>query len=733
MTSTTMKQRPTTMLFWALLLGVMMLATSTDVVAQKKPKAKPSKATTSKQKSNKPEAKDDRVSTTSISLDERPGPLEGTPFTFPAFEEFTMPNGLHVYVISNDEQPIVTVNLMLRAGEAYDPKGKEGTASIMGDMLSKGAGSRSAVEIALALDNVGASIGASAGSETFTISGSSLKKHAELLFGVLADQIVRPTFPEDELTKLKQQYAASIANERSQPMELVQALARKVVYGFDNPLARRKTEASVSGIQRADITAFHSTYLKPNNASIAVVGDVTAKEVKKWLSTHLGAWAQGALPTIDMPDMSVSPAAVYFIPRKGAVQSGIVVTAAAPAQRDEAWPAMDLLAEYLGSGFGSRLFATLRETYSYTYSPFGFLTQGKRYNRIALGAEVRTSVTDSAIAVILREIKSAVSYGPDFDDLERKKAFSIGQYRLAMESASTVASLLQYAWINERSIDEVRRETDVIASLSVADVQRAAQRYMDMFNLRLVVVGDPSVRSALEQFGPIREFTLDLQPAETAKLEPVSESLDNIVARYVTALGGQANIDAVTSSSFTGPLTLRFQGTDINGTLTTKRGKPDKAFVRVTTPLFTQLQWVNGSQGWASLDGKNIGESPADETRRLMLDELMFAPTRWKALGYRLEVKGKRGGEIVIEGTDPAERPVRFQFDETTGLLTRRETDDASSGELVTTIESYGDYRAVGNVLFPHTLRISNTIFSMECKGQVTINDAVDGDFQPSK
>lgn len=704
---------------------------SVEAVAQKKPTK--TKAKSSRQSVVEAPSKDAPSTGSPISLDERPAPLEATPFTFPAFEEFTMPNGLHVYVIRNDEQPIVTVNLMLRAGEAYDPVGKEGTASIMGDMLSKGAGKRTAAEIALALDNVGASISASAGAETFTISASALKKHSDLLFSVLADQLLRPTFPEDELAKLKQQYAASIANERSRPMELVQALARKVVYGFNNPLARRKSEKSITAIQRADVASFHGTYLKPNNASIAVVGDVTAKDVKKWLTTHLGSWAQGALPVIDMPDQVVAPAAVYFIPRKGAVQSGIVVTAAAPAQRDEAWPAVDLLAEYLGSGFGSRLFATLRETYSYTYSPFGFVTQGKRYNRIALGAEVRTSVTDSALAVILREIKSVVTYGPDIDDLDRKKSFSIGQYRLAMESASTVASLLQFAWVNERSIDDVRRETEVIASLSVADVQRAAQRYMDMFNLRVVVVGDPSVKAVLEQFGPVKEYSLDLEPLDAAPFEPVRESLDDIVARYVTAIGGQSNIDAIRSMSFSGPLTLRFQGTDISGTLTSMSAVPNRAMLRLSTPLFMQTQWVDGDRGWATLDGKNIGESPADEAQKLMLDQLMFAPTRWKGLGYTLAPVGKRASEIIVEGKDPAGRVVRYYFSEPSGLLVRRETEELSGGELITTIESYGDYRAVSNVMFPHTLRISNTIFSMECKGQVTVNDVPDSEFRPTK
>jgi len=715
-----------------LLMALLIAAGNQELAAQAKKKSAKKKATSSSTVATQPGAA--KEPTQKLHLSERPQPLEATDFRFPSFEEFTLPNGLHVYVISNNEQPVLTVNVMMRAGEAYDPAGKEGVAALMGDMLGKGAGKRSASDIALALDNVGASVSATAGAETFSITASALKKYADLVLGVLADQIVRPTFPDDELAKLKQQYLANISAEKSRPMDIAQALARKVIYGFDSPLARRKSEASITAATKQDLTQFHGAYVRPNNASIAFVGDVTAKEVRAWLSTHFALWTKGDVPNVTMPDIAVAPAAVYFIPRKGAVQSGVIVTAAAPAQKAPDYPAVDLLTEYLGSGFGSRLFSTLRETYSYTYSPFGFATQGKRYNRIALGAEVRTSVTDSAIAVILREVKSVASSGPDYEALDRKKAFAVGQYRLGMESAGTVATILQYAWANERNIEDVKRETDLITSLSVADVQQAAQRYLDMFNLRLVVIGDPSIRPALEQFGSVREFNLDLEPADAnATLTPAGVSLDQIVERYVQAVGGTINVEAVQSLSMTGALKLRFQGTDIAGTLLIKRARPNKAFVNLSTPLFMQRQWVDGEKGWTSLDGKTIGESPQDESVKLMLDELMFAPTQWKRLGYQLSPKGKRPNEVIVEGTDPANRAVRFHFDETSWLLTRRETDELSAGELITTIESYSDYRPVGNVQLPHTIRISNTIFSMECNATVTINDVQDGEFRPKE
>ena len=147
--------------------------------------------------------------------------------------------------------------------------------------------------------------------------------------------------------------------------------------------------------------------------------------------------------------MATEPSGVYFVPRKGAVQSMVIVCAAGPAVREQDYAATQVMTSYVGSGFGSLLFNTLRETYSYTYSPFSLLTRGRRYNRIAAGAEVRSAVTDSAITVIYGEIRKLASEGPEDQMLARRIATEVGQYQLAFERASTVAGVLQNAWLND--------------------------------------------------------------------------------------------------------------------------------------------------------------------------------------------------------------------------------------------------------------------------------------------
>jgi hypothetical protein len=141
---------------------------------QSKKKSSKSKKSTPAAAAPKPAEQAAVVQDVKPDLNVRPAPLAATAFEFPKYQEFTMPNGLHVYVIENHEQPMVTMSMVIRGGEAYDPVGKEGTAAIAGDMLGKGTKKRTALQIAEALDGVGAGISNS-------VSRFSMKRNSRSL------------------------------------------------------------------------------------------------------------------------------------------------------------------------------------------------------------------------------------------------------------------------------------------------------------------------------------------------------------------------------------------------------------------------------------------------------------------------------------------------------------------------------------------------------------------------
>lgn len=719
--------------------GLMFLV-GTGVAQQspttKKPTSKSTKAKTATGKKAAAASKDATPSAQidKPNLDTKPGPLQATTFAFPPYIEFTMPNGLHVYVIENHEQPTLNVGISIRGGDAYDPAGKEGTAAIMGDMLGKGTKSRTASAMAEALDGVGAGISVTTAGESMGVSASMLKKHMNVVFPILRDQLQEPTFDEQELAKLKKQYVASIASRRSRPNEIAQALSRKVIYGMNNPLARRTLEKTINAVTREDVVAFHDAYIRPNLASIAFVGDITEKEAREIVTKYFNNWKKGTAPAVEIPPMRTEPAGVYFVPRKGSVQSTVIISAAGPAVRESDYDATDILTSYIGGGFGSVLFNTLRETYSYTYSPFSVLTRGRRYNRIAFGAEVRNSVTDSAITVMMRELAKLANEGPDDESLARRVATEVGQYQLAFEQAGTVGAVLQNAWLNDVPIEDVTSYTERLVRINSGDVQQAAAKYLSMFNLRLIVVGSPDVKSKIEQFGPIKEFTLDLEPMQDAAFENVGMTPQQLVEKHIEALGGRAAVDAVKSMTMKADVSMTLQGNELSGTYERIVATPNKEYTSVNLGMMTQQQWVNGSTSWMALNGGSAGEQEATDTKKALLEARIFPFASALADGYTLVVKGKKDNSIVVEATSPLGRSERYMLDANTMLVSKIEKDDQTPQGVMTTVEKYEAYETIGGVKLPTQITQSNAIFSMTLRAKVSVNDVVsDTTFAPSK
>lgn len=669
------------------------------------------------------------------SIDSIPGPLPATPFVFPESKEITLDNGLHVFVIEDHSLPRVTFSLVMKTGDAYDPAGKEGVATIAADMLTKGTDKETAAEIAQKLDGVGASLSASSAGEQTTLSGAALKKHAALLFAALGDALTKSSYPVDEIEKLRQQYIANVASEQSRGANLAAGLSRKVIYGMDHPLARAQSKASLTAITPEDVKNFHTTWHRPNIASIAVVGDITVPEVKKLLSTHLKGWTKADVPTVSIKPMATEKAGVYFIPRPGSVQSAVVVCAPAPSVTSTEWPAANITLSYIGSGFGSLLFKTLRETYSYTYSPFAYVTRGNRYNRAAAGAEVRTSVTDSALTVILKEINGLGHTGPDPVAFAQRMAYEVGQYRLSYEKASNVASMLQQAWMCDMPVSWAAEATERLESVGEGQVTDYARNYLDMFKLRVVVVGDPSVREKIEKFGPVYTYDLDYKPVAEEQLADADMSVDELVEAYVKGLGGANNVAAVKSVVQAGPATMTMQGQNFKGRIERKVLVPSMEMTLLDLGVMKQQQWTNGSQAWVSMNGGEATEADADETARIIQEASLFPVLNWKSKGYQATILGKRGGQILVKAVTAKGQEVRYAFDASTYLLVQTEKDEATPQGPITVIEKLSDYQAVNGVKFPTTVKVETPLYNMEYKYKVEVNPSslTEADFTPAK
>jgi len=213
-------------------------------------------------------------------------------------ESFTLDNGLKVFVVENHKLPKVAYSLSLNIDGILEGD-KAGTADLAGDLLSKGTENRTKEEINFGIDYIGARLN----TYSMGVYASSLTKHQEKLLDIMADVVKNAKFDEEELEKLRKQYISGLQTEINDPDAIASKVRKALLFGKDHPYGEVVTEETLENITLEDIQEYYSTYFRPNIAYLAVVGDVTVKEVKPLIKKHFGDWEKGEVPNqeFEMP------------------------------------------------------------------------------------------------------------------------------------------------------------------------------------------------------------------------------------------------------------------------------------------------------------------------------------------------------------------------------------------------------------------------------------------------
>ncbi len=663
-----------------------------------------------------------------LKLGDKPGPLPAKEFAFPKYTELFLSNGLKVYVIEDHEQPTVTLRLQIRGGEVSEPI--PGTAAMVAEMLTKGAGKRDALTIAKELDGVGAGVSASSSGDITNVTGESILKHMPIMLEIFSDVLRSATFPEEELTKLRKQKISEVKLEKANANSMLQVLSRKVAYGANHPSARHKSEASYNAITIDEIKKFYSTYYRPNNATLAVVGDVKPEEIKPILEKALGSWTPGDVNEFRTPKAEPMPQGVYFIARPSSVQSSTALTATSVPNNHPDFEALRLGANLMGAGFSGRLFRTLRETYSYTYTPYAYLTSGRDVNRYICGADVRNSVTDSAIKVMQSEMTKITTELAPNDELDLIKRFVIGQFKMSFENSDFVAGLLLNADYNNQPISYVKEFPTRFDAITPEQMKNAMSKHLS--KLSIVVVGSPDVLETLKQFGPVYEYTTDFEPKKS-ELKKVNMTPQELMEKHRTALGGMENISKISTLITNGTASFDMNGQQMQGTLTRKQKAPGKDVTIMDFKMFKQTQMTDGNQAWRMMGPQVQEVTEADEKQSMIANAHIAESARMLELGKTLTIKGQEGNVIIVEAKDASGDIETMYFDANTFLINAvKSTAKGPQGDVEVT-QSYSNYTDVAGVKFPGKLTIEQgpIVITMDGLTYQVNQEIKDSEFKP--
>lgn len=435
--------------------------------------------------------------------------------------EAKLKNGLTVLILEDRRAPYISMQLYIGgAGALLEPAGMAGLANVTAQMLREGTRTKTSLQIADDIDRLGASInaGASFGSADAVLSAAGLSDNFDAWFAIASDMLLQPSFPADELEKLKQRMRVQLREQRSGANFLLNERFNRVVYG-DHPAAQvSATAESLDALTRETLVQWHRERFVPQNTILGIAGDVRAKDLLAKLEKRLAGWKKTELnPTWPRDPVAASARKVLLVHRPNSVQTTVALGNIAIDRRSPDYMAMVVMNDVIGGGASARLFLNLREEKGYTYGVYSDFSALRYPGPWRAGGNMRTEVTDGALVEFFKEIRRIRDESVPSKELAESKRSIVASFALSLEQPSRVLNFAITRTLYGLPADYWDAYSSKIAAVTAEDVQRVARKYLNPETLQLVAVGDATkIKTILETYGAVDVYDTNgaLVPAE---------------------------------------------------------------------------------------------------------------------------------------------------------------------------------------------------------------------------
>lgn len=442
----------------------------------------------------------------------------------PKAQEATLSNGLQVVLLENHKVPTFSMQMVVLSGGLSDPQTARGVASFTASLLREGTVKRSSKDISEQSESLGAVIGANAGLAGFTsnVTAAGLVENFDQTLDIFADVVRNPAFPAEEVDKYKARSLAQLPLQRSNPGLLAAERFNRAIYGEHPASLVLPPVESLRALTPDALKQFHQTYYRPNNAILAVTGDITLKELMPKLEKAFGDWQKGEVPATKIPTVAaLSKPGIFLIDRPGSVQTVLTVGNLGIERTNPDYFSVLVMNAIFGGGPQARLFMNLREDKGYTYGAYSNFGGSKYAGAVSASSSVRTDVTEGALKEFMYEIKRIRDEKVSAEELENAKRSIIGSFALSLEQPQFLLSNIVTQKLYGFPVSYWDDYPQQVSRITVDDVQRAAQKYLDLPHLQIVAVGDAAkVRNALATYGTVEQYDTEgkvINPAAAGK------------------------------------------------------------------------------------------------------------------------------------------------------------------------------------------------------------------------
>ena len=439
--------------------------------------------------------------TTTSDLDRSSGVPKVTEFpelSFPVIERGQLKNGIEIVLAERHTIPVVQMQFQFDAGFASDQGRTLGTSSFAMAMLDEGTDTLDSIEIARRSELLGAHISAGSGLDSSSVSLNALGSQLEPSLALFADILRNPAFREADIERLRGQWLANIAQEKTQPTGIALRTLPPLLYGdkhaYGIPFTGSGTEASIKSLDARDLRRFHRDFIRPDNVKILIAGATTLAEIIPQLDKVFGDWQAAETP---VPSKAIgkvegqTKSRVYLIDRPDSPQSLILTGSLAPSTKAANNIEIQTMNGVFGGTFTSRLNMNLREDKRWAYGASSFLQDAIGQRPFMTYASVQTDKTAESAAEVLKEARVVITDKPITDEeIDKIKAQRIRALPGSFETIGSVLGALSGNALYDRQDDYVTTLKARMEGQKKADIEAAAREVIKPDAMTWVIVGD---------------------------------------------------------------------------------------------------------------------------------------------------------------------------------------------------------------------------------------------------
>ena len=652
---------------------------------------------------------------------EMPAAGAPSPFHFPQAAAKTLPNGLRVFVVSDHSQPAVAARLIiLSAGTIGDPQGTPGVAEMTANMLTQGTKTRSAQQIAEAIDFVGGSLAASADKDSTDVTLDVVKKDLPNGLDLMSDVLLHPAFAADELDRQRQQLLSNLTVEYSDPAFLATAVFGRTVYsGSPYGWPAEGTPETAKQLTPEQLRKFHDANYAPNQSLLAFAGDITPEEAFAAAEKYFGAWPKLEVPAGAPPAPEpLHGVHMWLIDKPDAVQTQIRVGKHGIRRGDPDYIPVVVTNRIFGGGYNSRLNTEVRVKNGLTYDARSSFNPHRFAGSFAVETYTRTQTTLQAMKLVLDLIDKMSTGDVTQKEIDFARDYLSGVYPIQSETAEQVAERVLMVAAYDLPADYNSTYPDRIRGVTSEQVRDIARRYLPTNDLDIVLVGNiAAFRDALKKEFPdaqYDEISFDqvdllapgLRKVKEAAAAPTPESLSQgkaILLEAAKAAGGDA-LASLTALKMTENGKLIGPGGEVpsmSRTIQWTVSYPDRARGEITAENASAVQVSDGKSAWLEIGGQTRDATPmiGEFQRAIALfgggwglyRDVLAGKITGSAIGEE-EIDGRKVSGVAIQ---KAWGPLKLYFDPATHLLVAARYQSAGPQGASENEQRWSDYRAV--------------------------------------